>query len=244
MPGQTEAAALATMDRTRIRNVLFDLDGTLADTAPDLAFALNTLRAQEGLPPLPYEPIRLAVSNGSNALVRLGFDIGHGDPRFTELGERLLKLYQAHIAARTRLFPGMETVLADLEQHGLHWGVVTNKPAFLTGPLMHELGLSTRAACIVSGDSATHSKPHPAPLLMACEQVGIPPAESVYVGDAERDVEAGRQAGMRTLVALFGYIPPDVNPAAWLADAMLDSPGQLLDWLENGAATVGRPELL
>lgn len=242
MPKRTETTAGQLPGQARIRNILFDLDGTLADTAPDLALALNTLRAQEGLTPLPDEPIRLAVSNGSNALVRLGFDIPPGEPRFTALRERLLDLYQGHIASRTRLFPGMEGVLAALEQRGLCWGVVTNKPAFLTDPLMRELGLDARAACIISGDSTTHGKPHPAPLLLACEQVGIAPAESLYVGDAERDVEAGRRAGMHTLVALFGYIPPRVDPAHWSADAMIETPGQLLDWL--GATELGQSGLV
>ncbi len=242
MRGRTEAFAAPPPGQVRIRNILFDLDGTLADTAPDLALALNTLLRQEGLPALPYEPIRLAVSNGSKALMRAGFDIAPGDPRFAALHERLLDLYQGEIARHTRLFPGMDEVLSALERHGVSWGVVTNKPAFLTEPLMRALGLDTRAACIVSGDSTAHGKPHPDPLLLACGRIGIAPAESLYIGDAERDIEAARRAGMRSLVALFGYIPPHEDPARWGADALIDTPRALLDWLDT--TTLGHPGLL
>jgi len=173
-----------------IRTVLFDLDGTLVDTAPDLALALNRLRRERGLPPLPYEPVRAQVSHGGSALIRLGFGCRPGDNGFEPLRRRFLELYQEDLATRTRLFPGMEEVLDSLER------------GWLTEPLMERLGLASRAGSIVSGDTLPQSKPHPAPLLHACRRMGTPPAECLYVGDALRDIQAGRAAGMRTLVGL------------------------------------------
>lgn len=216
-----------------VRTVLLDLDGTLADTAPDLAYALNVLREEQGRAPLPYEDVRPVVSHGTSALVRLGFGDVSDDETYTALRQRLLELYHRHLARGTRLFDGMDMLLAELERRGLAWGVVTNKPAFLTEPLMAALGLSVRAACIVSGDTTAHCKPHPEPLLHACRLAGSAPEHCVYIGDAERDIQAGRAAGMATLVAAFGYLGPDDRPERWGADGLLDRPGDVLRWLDG-----------
>lgn len=214
-----------------IRTVLFDLDGTLLDTAPDLADALNHVLVENGRAPLPYAAIRPVVSHGGIALIRLGFGIDTDHPDFERLRAQLLKRYREHIAARTRPFDGIPEVLARIEAQGLNWGVVTNKPGWLTDPLLQALDLFDRAAVVVSGDTLDERKPHPAPMLHACEQAGSAPAQCVYIGDAERDIEAGRNAGMFTLVALFGYIQEHDQPLQWQADAALATPVELLDWL-------------
>ncbi len=217
---------------TPIRAVLFDLDGTLVDTAPDLALALNRLREEEGLPPLPFEAIRSRVSHGGTALIRLGFPHPPDSPEFQALRRRFLQLYERNLTVHTRLFPGMETVLGTLERQGIGWGVVTNKPGWLTNPLMDQLGLSERAACIVCGDTLPESKPHPAPILYACQRMMREPAECIYVGDAQRDVEAGRAAGTRTLIALFGYLGAADHPQEWGADEMVATPEAILSHLD------------
>jgi phosphoglycolate phosphatase len=222
-----------------IKSVLFDLDGTLADTAPDLADALNHVLVAQGQPALPFEHIRPVVSHGGIALIRLGFNIEPEHPEFEGLRQQLLDYYLANIAAKTTLFDGMNDALTHIESHGMNWGVVTNKPAWLTDPLMEALGLAQRAACIVSGDTLPERKPHPAPMLYACNLAGSRAHECLYIGDAERDIEAGRAAGMQTLVALFGYIGDEDDPHTWGADGMIETPGGIIDWLakrvESGA---------
>jgi len=224
---------MATSILPSIRTVLFDLDGTLADTAPDLAYALNCLLREQERAPLPYEIIRPEVSHGATALVRLGFGLSNDDPVFGALRERLLSLYQQHLARETRLFDGMEELLDFIEQRGMNWGVVTNKPAFLTQPLMAKLGLAKRAACIVSGDTTANKKPHPEPLLHACRLAGSEAAQCLYVGDAERDIRAGHHAGMPTLVAMFGYIGEKDRPETWGADALITTPDEIIAWIKN-----------
>jgi len=216
-----------------IRTVLFDLDGTLADTAPDLAYALNCVLTEQGCDPLPFETIRPVVSHGGIALIKLGFGIDEQAEEFQPLRQRLLDIYRENIARETRLFEGMETLLDTLEQNGLNWGVVTNKPAWLTEPLLEALAIRQRAAAVVSGDTLPERKPHPAPMLLACEQAGSDAAHCLYVGDAERDITAGRNAGMHTLIALFGYIGEQDQPASWQADGMLEHALGILDWLER-----------
>ncbi|MDX1605289.1 MAG: phosphoglycolate phosphatase [Candidatus Competibacterales bacterium] len=211
--------------------VLFDLDGTLLDTAPDLGQALNRLLAERGRSPLSAERIRPVVSHGSIGLLGLGFGVAAGHPEFESLRARFLALYGAALAEQTTLFPGMAAVLQTLERRGMPWGVVTNKPAALTEPLLAALGLAARAACIVSGDSVARAKPDPLPLLHACARIGVAPDRCLYVGDAERDVQAGRRAGMTTLVARYGYLAADERPEAWGADGLIDSPQALCDWL-------------
>ncbi|GAB6042202.1 HAD family hydrolase [Endothiovibrio diazotrophicus] len=219
------------MKSTSIRTVLFDLDGTLADTAPDLVVALNTLRTEEGEPPLPFEAIRPHVSHGSQALLRFGFGLDDNDPRFPPLQQRLLDYYRAHVCDHTTLFPGMGELLEEIERRGLNWGVVTNKPARFTDPLMEALGLAGRAACIVSGDTTGRAKPHPEPMLHACRLAGSEAAQCLYLGDARRDIEAGENAGMTTLVALFGYLGEEDHPEQWNADGMIHTPLDTLAWL-------------
>jgi phosphoglycolate phosphatase len=218
-----------------LRCLLFDLDGTLVDTAPDLAATLNALRAEHGLQSLDFGTIRPHVSHGARALVRVGFGIGEEDARFAALRERFLALYRAHLMVHSRLFAGMEELLAALENRGVKWGIVTNKPAWLTEPLAAGLGLAPRAACIISGDSTRNRKPHPEPLLHASALVGVAPAQCLYVGDAQRDIEAGRAAGMKTLVALFGYLGTDDCPHEWEADGLIDHPLDILPWLNRYA---------
>lgn len=215
-----------------IRTILFDLDGTLADTAPDLGYALNTLLAEHGRPALPYSAIRPVASHGAAALIELGFGIERGDPHFAPLRERYLEIYRAHLARETRPFSGIPELLDALPARDINWGVVTNKPAFLTDPLLAQLGLADDAVCVVSGDTTAQCKPHPEPMLHACKLAGSRPEACLYVGDAARDIEAGKAAGMKTLVALFGYIGTDDHPETWGADGMIRHPSEILDWLD------------
>lgn len=222
-----------------IRTVLFDLDGTFADTAPDLAHALNLLLAEEGRSPLPFEAIRPVVSHGSAGLLRLGFGLSPSDDGYARLRERLLALYAQNLCRATRLFPGIAELLEAIARRGGNWGIVTNKPGFLTGPLLRALALPIAPACVISGDSTANRKPHPEPLLHACACAGSRPAQCVYVGDAERDIEAGRRAGMKTLVALFGYISDEDDPRRWGADGMVRTPREILKWLDAQEAGRG-----
>jgi N-acetyl-D-muramate 6-phosphate phosphatase len=218
---------------TDIHTVLFDLDGTLADTAPDLAAALNALLVEEGMAPLPFAVIRPIVSHGATALVKLGFGFGSDHHGFAVLRERLLMHYAADVCRETRVFPGIPELLAELTARGIGWGIVTNKPAFLTDPLVKHLGLIHAPVCVVSGDTTQNRKPHPEPMLHACAITGASPAHCLYVGDAERDIQAGRDAGMKTLVALFGYIAENETPAQWGADGMVREPLEILDWIDT-----------
>jgi len=220
-----------------VRGVFFDLDGTLADTAPDLVAAVNAVRREEGLGDLALAGLRDQVSNGGAALVQLAFPQGRYDQRRDELTGRFLKHYHHAICHETTLFPGMAEVLTTLESQGLAWGVVTNKPAWLTEPLMAELGLAARATSIVSGDTTPERKPDPLPLRHACQLAGVDPAQCLYVGDAQRDIQAGTAAGMRTVVAAFGYIARHEPIEAWGADTIIDSPGELLTLLTGMRST-------
>lgn len=211
--------------------VLFDLDGTLADTAPDMAAALNRLLAESGRAKLALSTIRPHVSKGAGALVRLGFGLSAEDPAGEALRTRFVSCYAESLCRHTSLFPGMPAVLEELERQRRPWGVVTNKPAWLAEPLLDALGLGQRLACLVCGDTAARSKPDPAPVLLACEQLGLEPRRCVMVGDDERDVISARRAGAATLVALFGYLGDGEDPYAWGADGYLSSAEELLDWL-------------
>ncbi len=214
------------------RTILFDLDGTLVDTAPDMAAALNRLRVERGRPELDYAAIRGQVSNGAAGLLRVGFADVTDAEALADLRGRFLELYRADLHRHSLLFPGMEAILGAIEASGRHWGVVTNKPGWLTDPLLAGLGLDHRAACVVSGDTLAERKPHPLPLQHACRLTGAEPGACLYVGDAARDVEAGRAAGMTTVVARFGYIPAGERPDTWGADALIDDPAELRAWLE------------
>lgn len=215
-----------------IKAVLFDLDGTLLDTAHDFMESLNALRAEERLEPLPFEKVRCQVSHGGHALVRLGF--GRLDPEAHEaMRMRLLTIYRRQFTRHTRLFEGGEELLLDLERRGIAWGVVTNKPGWLTDPLLADLGLKVRARAVVSGDTLPQRKPHPMPLLHAAATLGVAPAECVYVGDAERDMQAAQAAGMYALIAGFGYLGDDDRADSWFSHGWLDAPLDLLGWLDS-----------
>ena len=213
-----------------IRGVLFDLDGTLVDTAPDMIASLNELRAQEALPPLPYALARTQVSHGSLGLVGLAFP-GTDPVRFEQLRERFLAIYNERVARDTQLFDGAVEVLEALESTHRPWGIVTNKPTFLTTPLLEAIGIGLRAGCVVAGDTLPQRKPHPAPLLHAADLLGVPPHQCLYIGDAERDIQAARAAQMPVLLASYGYLGPDDQPERWGADAEIGSLRELLTWL-------------
>ena len=215
-----------------IRTILFDLDGTLADTALDLGYALNTLLQEHGKPTLPHADIRPVASHGAAGLIELGFGVARDTPRFAPLRERFLSIYKTHLTRETRLFPGMPMLLDQLAGRGINWGIVTNKPAFLTDPLVEQLGLHDDAVCVVSGDTTANRKPHPEPMLHACQLAGSKPEECLYVGDAERDIEAGNAAGMQTLVALYGYIGAQDHPETWGANGLIQNPQDILTWLD------------
>ena len=217
----------------RITAVLFDLDGTLADTAPDLAHALNRTLEHFGQPTLPFEEIRPVVSHGGIALIRRGFNMEPDEPGFEERRLYLLDVYLKNICTHTRLFPGMDAVLHHLCRKQHPWGIVTNKPAWLTDPLMAALPMPCSTRVIISGDTLPQRKPHPAPLLHAAQQLGVKPSHCLYVGDAERDMEAGQAAGMRTACALFGYLQEQDRPNDWQADIQLQRPEDLLRLLSD-----------
>lgn len=222
---------------TPVSNILFDLDGTLADTAPDLARSLNLLLEENGRPQLPFEYIRPMVSHGGIFMICRAFAMTGDEPGFPALRERFLSIYEANLDLETRLFPGIPEVLDRLEADGCTWGIVTNKIERLTLPLVRALGLSERAACIVCGDTVEHSKPHPAPMLHACRLIDRPPANTLYIGDAEKDVIAGRTVDMHTLVACYGYIGIDDEPESWGADGLINTPLEILDWLDGQATS-------
>ncbi len=216
--------------------VLFDLDGTLLDTAPDLIFALNAALAEAGLPICPEDEVKPYISGGARAM--LAYALANSplpDGEAEILLHRVLELYQTHLADRTGFFEGMDTVLAELEARGLPWGIVTNKTRRFTDPLADALNLTARAACIVSGDTTAEKKPHPLPLLEASRRLGRAPGHCVYIGDAAKDMEAGRRAGMATLAALYGYIAADDEPGGWGADGFIARPLDLLAWLDGGS---------
>jgi len=211
--------------------VLFDLDGTLIDSAPDLAGAANELRAVHGLPALPYELFRPMVGSGARGMVGVAFDVGPQHERFIELRDDFLRLYELRMTHETRVFDAMLPVLDALEQRHRPWGIVTNKAARFTDPLVRSLGLSPRAKAVVAGDTTPHSKPHPAPLLEAARRVGCEPGQCVYVGDDVRDVLAGRAAGMTTIVAGWGYLGTDDPIESWGAEYIVSQPADLLNLL-------------
>jgi len=212
--------------------LLLDLDGTLLDTAPDMANALNLLRRERDLHVIPFDDVRPHVSHGAAALVRLGFPKAD-DEQTVELRARFLELYRDNLALHTRLFEGFAAVFTVLERHAIPWGIVTNKPAFLTDPLLEALQLSPAPGCVVSGDTVAQRKPHPEPMLHAAKLLAVDPTRCLYVGDAERDVAAARAAGMRVVIALFGYLADTDAPDSWGADGMIDSPSQLLSWIRT-----------
>jgi N-acetyl-D-muramate 6-phosphate phosphatase len=216
-----------------ISTVLFDLDGTLVDTAPDLGHALNIQLQRHGKKPLSDAKIRPFASHGSRGLIGLGFGITPDDANFLAMRDEYLSIYDTVFTRSPKLLEGIEELLQAIENKGLKWGIVTNKPRRFTQPLIENMALHERAACVVSGDDAPQPKPSPATLLLACAHVGIKPENCVYVGDAERDIQAGKAAGMKVVAALFGYIDVTDKPAEWGADALIKTPAELMNVLDS-----------
>lgn len=211
--------------------VLFDLDGTLADTAPDLGGVVNMMREEEKLAALPLELLRPYVSQGVRGLLQAGFGMTADHPDYERRSERFLELYASNICARTRLFAGISELLVALEAADIPWGIVTNKRERFTLPLVAALGLSERTACVVSGDTTAAPKPSPLPILYACERLACRPQQALYVGDDRRDVEAGRAAGTLTAIVSYGYLGDGGPLETWNADFIADHPAQLQDYV-------------
>jgi phosphoglycolate phosphatase len=213
------------------QGVFFDLDGTLADTAPDLVAAINAVRSERGLAALPYEQLRPLASAGARGLIGGAFNYGPDHPEFEELRSQFLGFYEQALCVNTRLFEGMPEVLEALETQELAWGIVTNKAARLTDPLVQALGLSERSAATVSGDTTPHAKPHPAPILQAAQWAKVSAQHCIYVGDDLRDIQAGQAAGMITVAAAYGYCGCEEPIDTWGADHIIHSPLELLKLL-------------
>jgi 2-phosphoglycolate phosphatase len=212
--------------------LLFDLDGTLVDSAPDLAGAANDLRAEHGLPPLPLAALRPMVGTGARGMVGVAFGVAPGDEAFASLRDAFLDRYAQRLLVHTRVFEAMLPVLDALDQAGQRWGIVTNKAMRFAQPLVAGLGLQQRAAVVIAGDTTPHAKPHPEPLLEAARRLAVSPSMCAYVGDDHRDIVAGKAAGMSTLAAGWGYLGQGEAIVDWGADRVLSSPAELLHWLE------------
>ncbi|HEX2543221.1 MAG TPA: phosphoglycolate phosphatase [Caldimonas sp.] len=219
--------------RARVAAVLFDLDGTLIDSAPDLAGACNDMRRERGLPALPYESLRAMVGSGARGMVGAGFGLTPDEPGYLELRDEFLRRYEARMTQETRVFAEVLPVLDALRARGLPWGIVTNKASRFAEPLVAWLDFGGSVAALVCGDTTPNAKPHPAPLLEAARRLQVSPADCVYVGDDRRDVDAGRAAGMRTVAAGWGYLGSGERPAAWGADAVIERADELLPWIEG-----------
>lgn len=217
----------------RIQCLLLDLDGTLADTAPDLAAALNKTLTDNQRPALDYDTIRPHVSRGGKALIELGFNIDQDNHLFSILHQSLLKYYQANLCNNTRLFNGMDEVLNHCQRQQIKWGIVTNKPAYLTNPLIKLLRLHDRSACVVSGDTLPQRKPDPAPLLHAAKLVGVKATNCIYAGDAYSDIQAAKDAGMVSIAAAYGYLHKSDDPGKWGADHTITSATELIELLQD-----------
>lgn len=211
-----------------LTTILFDLDGTLVDTAPDLGYALNLQLHKYGKPTLSDASIRPFASHGSRGLLGLGFGITPEDSNFIQMRDEYLQFYEGVLTRRPVLFDGMQNTLDAILDRGLNWGIVTNKPGRFTMPLVEYLGLDREAVCVVSGDDAVRPKPSPDTLLLACERANVNPENCIYVGDAARDIEAGQAAGMKTVVAMYGYIDKQDQPLTWGADEYIAAPTDLI----------------
>jgi 2-phosphoglycolate phosphatase len=213
-----------------MRAVLFDLDGTFADTAPDLGYAVNQMRIARGLSPVPDEKTRPVTSSGARGLLGAGFGITPDHADYPAMRDEFLAIYEANLCRETRLFDGMAELIEILESRGLTWGIVTNKAERFAVPLMQRLGYGTRTACIIGGDTTGKTKPHPEPLYAAARAIGIEPEHCLYVGDDERDIQAGRAAGMKTVAVRYGYLNGS-DPASWGADGVVNRPTEILSLL-------------
>lgn len=216
-----------------ISGVLFDLDGTLLDSAPDLYAALQAQCVEEGVTTPPYAVVREVVSRGATAVLRCAFG-ARGEPALALLVPRYLALYQSMMARQTRAFAGVDDLLARIEARGWAWGIVTNKAGFLAHELVRRVGWDGRASAVVAGDTLAVKKPDPAPVLLACARAGVAAPHAVFVGDDSRDIQAGAAAGLYTVAAAWGYLDGG-DPHEWGADAVIDTPGQLSDWLQLAA---------
>jgi len=217
----------------RLQAILFDMDGTLLDSAPDFIAITQAMRAARDLPPLPSKTIRDQISGGARAMVACAFDENPDSAAFEALRLEFLARYQEHCAELTHPFDGIEALLADIEQARLPWGVATNKPLRFAEPIMQRLGLAERSAVMVCPDHVAQSKPAPDMLLLACQQLGVPPQSVLFIGDDARDIESGRAAGCKTAAVTYGYIHPDDNPRHWGADVVVDHPRELRSVLDQ-----------
>ncbi len=215
-----------------MRAVLFDLDGTFADTAPDLGRAVNQMRAARGMGPVALAETRRVTSLGARGLLGVGFGMGPDHADYAAMRDEFLQIYENNLCCDTRLFPGMPELVDRLESDGLRWGIVTNKAERFALPLMQQLGYSARAGCIIGGDTTGQMKPHPAPLLAAAGILELPPSSCLYVGDDERDIVAGKAAGMKTVAVRFGYLNGS-NPDQWGATAVVDTPAEILQYIHH-----------
>ncbi len=219
------------MKFTRADVVLFDLDGTLVDSAPDLAGAANDLRADDGLPPLALEALRPMVGAGARGMIGVAFGVKPGEGRYDVLRAAFLARYAERLLQDTRIFEDVAPVLDRLDAACVRWGIVTNKALYLAEPIVSGLDLARRASVLIAGDSTPYSKPHPEPLLEAARRINVAPARCVYLGDDARDIQAGRSAGMASLAAAWGYLGQGAPVQDWGADAVIDRPAALLQWL-------------
>ncbi|CAM5493374.1 N-acetylmuramic acid 6-phosphate phosphatase MupP [Pseudomonas stutzeri] len=217
----------------RLRAVLFDMDGTLLDTAPDFIAVAQAMRLARGLTPVADQQIRDVVSGGARAMVLSAFDVDPMSDEFETLRLEFLERYQSHCAVYSRLYDGMEQLLQDIEQAKLIWGVVTNKPLRFAEPIMQQLGLASRSSVLVCPDHVSRSKPDPEPMLLACRKLQLDPSTVLFVGDDLRDIESGRAAGSKTAAVRYGYIHPDDNPGLWGADVVVDNPLELRSVLDR-----------
>lgn len=213
--------------------ILFDLDGTLADTAPDLIAALNRSIQKHHFSAVEYQRIKPYISYGAVAMIKQCLPENEDENLQAEILQQMLDDYQQNIAQQTRLYQGMETILTDIENKGLKWGVVTNKRRRFTEPLMTALDLNDRAACIISGDSTDRAKPHPEPMHAACQKAKVKPDQCIYIGDAAHDIEAGKAVGMKTMAATWGYLKSDDIPERWGADFVINSPAEISAFLDG-----------
>lgn len=216
--------------KNRLRTILFDLDGTFADTAPDITHSINLLRQECGLEPLTEEHLRPWVSHGTSAIVEQSFG---KTEKFPQLRQRFLDIYRENTCVYSQPFSGIAALLDYISKRNMKWGIVTNKPSFLTDPLMQQLGYSESAACIISGDTCEFRKPHPGQMLLAAQLCECQPEECLYLGDHPRDIQAGNDANMLTIVAAFGYLSEEDDPHTWGADHIIQHPLELREWMEQ-----------
>ncbi len=217
-----------------INAVLFDLDGTLLDTAADLSAAMNVLLTRYNFPTIPIAELTPHISQGSTGMLQKSFNLELDDPRFNDLRQQFFDIYRAQIKIDTQPFPGIEEFIEQIVNHGLAWGVVTNKPEWLAKPLLNEFVFAQSTGCVIGGDTLGKAKPNPEPLWYACGLLNQPVAHCIYVGDAKRDIEAGNRAGMRTVIAKYGYIPHDEDLNTWEATQAVDSVYELMDFVFKG----------